>query len=143
MEGHVSARAAARPDLRDLDDPSALEWNDLPGPLPDDAPFSVFEGIYDVAEGAGYTIQPQLAQDAWIPSEWAEELGQPDHGLGIDYEPAEFKYTEPKKLLSKLAEYGIATISAPDLVHAVWDPYPLPVKPRRSRLGADPSGRIW
>jgi hypothetical protein len=114
------------PDLWDLDDPSAQESNDPPGPLPDDAPFSVFQGIYDVAEGAGYTIQPQLAQDAWVPSEWAEELGQPDHGFGIDYEPAEFKYAEPKKLLSKLAEYGIATISAPELVHAVWDPYPLP-----------------
>lgn len=113
------------PHLHNLDDPEMLDYSDLSSPLPDDAPFTVNEGFYDYVDGAGYTIQRQLAQDVWIPSEWAQQLGHPDDGFGMDYQPAELLY-EPEDLLSKLAEEGIATGSAQELVHAVWDPDPLP-----------------
>ena len=111
------------PHLWDLDDPEDLEWNDPPGPLPDDAPFSVTDGgLYDVQSGPGFTIQPQLAQDAWVPREWAEEFGEPDEGFGMDYEPAEFIYPSLERLLSKLNAHSIGIVEASHLVWSVWDP---------------------
>lgn len=112
------------PHLWDLDDPDQVEWNDPPMPLPDDAVFSVESGgPYDYSDGPGYTIQMQLAQDAWIPKEWAESIGEPDREFGIDYEPADRVYPHLAQLMDLLAEEGIQVVEDGEVTTAVWDPF--------------------
>lgn len=115
------------PHLWDLDDPDQVELNDPPMPLPDDAGFSVESGgPYDYTDGAGYTIQMQLAQDAWVPQEWAESIGEPDHNFGIDYEPADRIYPHLGQLMDRLTEQGIQVVEDREVTTAVWDPYVTP-----------------
>lgn len=63
--------------------------------------------------------QPSLWTDFWIPAEIAEKLGVPDSGYGIDYEPAEYIYTDLEKFKKEFYQYGINILDRDEDLHAL------------------------
>jgi hypothetical protein len=65
---------------------------------------------YNADENARFLTQAPLWTDAWIPLEIANEIGEPDKELGLDYEPAEFVYLDIDKFIHSFSKHGFEVI---------------------------------
>ena len=83
--------------------------------------FDLFNcSIYrDEADTPVIYAQPSLWTDYWIPAEIAEKLGVTDSGYGIDYEPAEFIYTDLETFKKEFHQYGINVLDKDEDLHAL------------------------
>jgi len=63
--------------------------------------------------------QPSFWTDYWIPAEIAEKLGVSDSGYGIDYEPAEFIYTDLEAFKKEFHQYGINVLDKDTDLHVL------------------------
>jgi hypothetical protein len=65
---------------------------------------------YNADEVPRFLTQSNLWTDLWIPLEIANEIGTPDNGIGLDYEPSEYIYTDLDTFVAVFTKHGFNVV---------------------------------